>query len=136
MKNINGQELKPNLEIMAEWETIEKEVFELIEKTENEAPSAETVRFMITLPKEWAILAAWLEAIGNSRKEDKLYPLRRPVSLDTFTDQKGFRSHVWQTLNNYYHEELHWLATRSHPYLYEEDPELGKGYIADNDAPF
>jgi hypothetical protein len=100
----------------------------------------ETVRLVLDMPKEWIMLAAWLEikdrmrANGNLGSAENIW-----LEGDAGRMQKYHaKNHLWRMINDDMHANLHLLAAGSHWILYppekKEKPE--KPLDIDDGIPF
>lgn len=109
-------------EVVEEWKKLEKEILKLIKK--KQGGNGETVRMMVEIPKEWAMLTAWLELVYQLRSRGTVGgPCGRPIVEVAQQNKQWAKNHLWQVFNDHCHREFHWLSNGGHPYLFEPKPE-------------
>lgn len=142
----------PDPELVAEAKRLIAELTPMLNRTiEGEG---EKLRFTVTLPKEYAVLAAWLIFKADTEKDGKTVVLPRPVRLHL---DDGRRARDWNRAKAYFNFvigealDAEWkkLQALMHPVLFQDDDAGGdprrasplqKPYsgheVIDDDIPF
>jgi hypothetical protein len=76
----------------------------------------ETVRVVLDVPKEWIVLAAWLEAKGRMRDAGNFGSAGNLWwEMDVGRLQKYHaKNYIWRMIKNDMHANLHWLSVGAH----------------------
>ncbi|WP_210272831.1 hypothetical protein, partial [Chthonobacter rhizosphaerae] len=93
------------------------------------------IRLVLDIPKEWLILAQWLV----DRRTDRHNGVDNPVPITEEFDRatmKDRKDDLWDVLHEWFHTELHWLATGGHPILKPEEIRMSRADTLDDDLPF
>ena len=102
--------------------------------------SFEKVRIVLDIPKAWIVLACWLAIKARKRRAGDLESpsFMRPHSPH-YVDRNvksWARAYLWDLIHDRMHWELHWLATRDHPYLFPEEEKKPAPPDLDDGIPF
>jgi hypothetical protein len=99
----------------------------------------ETVRVVLDVPKEWIVLAAWLEAKDRMRSKGNFGSAGSIWwEMDVARLQKHHaKNYIWRMINNDMHDNLHWLSVGVHWTSYPpEKKEPENRPDNDDDIPF
>lgn len=125
----------PVPELVNEFGNLYDQLDPLIQATQD--GQGQTVRMMIAVPEEWAVLAAWLALRERKRWANDLSPLPDGIMLDErFTRGKHISRYMRQVLNDHFHHQLHLLAIGAHPYLYPSKAKQKSDDAYDDGIPF
>jgi hypothetical protein len=105
----------------AEFDELAKQINALLDRTQD--GKGETMRIVIDLPREWALLATWLTLKWRRRHREDFEPLPH---FDLLTDRMirhWTRTYVRLELNNHFHNELHTLSAGVNSLLYPPEKE-------------
>lgn len=127
-------------ELVAEWDALSDRLHAMLRQTDSmqcggeAVPGGETMRLVLDLPKEWAILAAWLELQGLFPSRGEARPLGRDIDPDPrLADWQRAKTYIGRALHNHFHDELHCLCVGAHPYLYPVPPREQRSTLLDLD---
>jgi hypothetical protein len=100
----------------------------------------ETVRVVLDVPKEWIVLAAWLEVKDRMRSKGNFGSAGSIWwEMDVGRLQKYHaKNYIWRMINNDMHANLHWLSVGAHwtSYPPEEKEKQPERPPIDDDIPF
>lgn len=91
-------------------------------------------RLSIDVPREWLIMAAWLDLRGDLRKRKLQVAFQDTIGEELSEHHlKRAADFLWWQMNNCFHEDLHWLATGAHPILEKPRPKPDDTAKVNND---
>ncbi len=97
--------------------------------TDTERGEGKTMRLVLDIPVEMGALAAWLDLRGQHYYDENwTTPFDPHVGIPpVHAHRQRARRHLFEVLNEWFHEELHQLSTENHPWLYERPKEQRSG---------